>query len=795
MGEVAARGNDDDSVSGLYHEREKAAMAPSSRRITADSFRLLAARLRKSSDSVQEELRQRIATPEPMAVAPVSMETPHTEPAAATEPANIEPVAVVEPLQPVIFESAVALAPPVMAPSPEAEAFQLPKPEIQPKPEASAKARAEAHAFAMEAIAKLRKAAGVAVPAPEPEPVISTAPAESRTEIAAPETMSASAEVGAEPAPAVAAEVATEAAPAPVNRKPHPFFPDVFIDEPLEPEAEVDELPEVEAEASAPVTAPEVSESFIAYEPVWTETADEGDGVSIAEQIEAQAEIAAPSEIQLQPHSIYEETEIEVEQLPVEAVLVTRAPEFVAEPAAETIETAAANADEDAALREQNDLIEDEADAVKHLHGVEVVGIGDIAKAIFRNPTAAERAAFLEEVAELARQQKDAEQAKEILAVEIPESSLSAKPQVRKIKPADDPFARVAEAAPEVMAVVATDEDAGELARSLLDMMLSNPNAGLPQERALAADALLKLIPRVPVKALVSIVERLSIMDNPPHLLIARLINDPRPEIAGPLLEQCNHISDQLLGKVITTGQVSLQRLIARRRHLSSALADQLVDFDDPSVVLTLVRNTGAVISHPSFRKLAEHAVENHQVLAPLATRADLPAPIAFELFWHVPAELRRYLLSRFLTDSETLTKILKITNVMDGGDQSESVKFAEKEKLDALVAELEAGNAESAATMLAEMATISEGSARRIIADRDGEPMAIALKAVGANRAQCEEYVERLKAGDNPLIKAERQSIELQNVFDQMSFNKARVLLTYWDWAVLKSGPYSAAH
>ena len=44
------------------------------------------------------------------------------------------------------------------------------------------------------------------------------------------------------------------------------------------------------------------------------------------------------------------------------------------------------------------------------------------------------------------------------------------------------------------------DEDAGELARSLLDMMLSNPSAGQPQERALAADALLKLVPRIPLK-------------------------------------------------------------------------------------------------------------------------------------------------------------------------------------------------------------------------------------------------------------------------------------------------------
>jgi hypothetical protein len=34
----------------------------------------------------------------------------------------------------------------------------------------------------------------------------------------------------------------------------------------------------------------------------------------------------------------------------------------------------------------------------------------------------------------------------------------------------------------------------------------------------------------------------------------------------------------------------------------------------------------------------------------------------------------------------------------------------------------------------------------------------------------------------------------ELQGFFESLSFNKARVLLTYWDWGVLGTGPYAAA-
>ncbi|NJM30338.1 MAG: DUF2336 domain-containing protein [Rhizobiales bacterium] len=227
-----------------------------------------------------------------------------------------------------------------------------------------------------------------------------------------------------------------------------------------------------------------------------------------------------------------------------------------------------------------------------------------------------------------------------------------------------DPFASQPQLPPAAAAPqeeLATEE-AEDVARSLLDMMSSTGGSGLPQERALAADTLLRMIPRMPLRAIVSVVERIAMMSQPPELLVARLIRDPRFEVAGPLLERCNAISDQDIAAVIHEGDFAKQRMIARRRILSSPLADKLITYNDTSVLLTLVRNAGASISHEAYYRLAEHAAEHASLLAPLSTRQDLPAPVAFELFWSVPPELRRYLLSRFLTDSETLNKILKIT-------------------------------------------------------------------------------------------------------------------------------------
>ncbi|MFN0193118.1 MAG: DUF2336 domain-containing protein [Aestuariivirga sp.] len=360
-----------------------------------------------------------------------------------------------------------------------------------------------------------------------------------------------------------------------------------------------------------------------------------------------------------------------------------------------------------------------------------------------------------------------------------------------------DPFASQPQLPP--AAVVPQEElateEAEDVARSLLDMMSSTRGSGLPQERALAADTLLRMIPRMPLKAIVSVVERIAMMSQPPELLVARLIRDPRFEVAGPLLERCNAISDQDIAAVIQEGDFAKQRMIARRRVLSSPLADKLIAYNDTSVLLTLVRNAGASISHEAYYRLAEHAAEHASLLAPLSTRQDLPAPVAFELFWSVPPELRRYLLSRFLTDSETLNKILKITIAMQGGEEQGEAKFPERARVDAAVELAIAGKLEEAAVSLAEIAGICAENAYRILADRDGEPLAIVMKALGVGRARFGEILSTMKRSESSTLSPARENAELQSIFDSMSFNKARILLTYWDWAVQKSGPYAASH
>ena len=340
----------------------------------------------------------------------------------------------------------------------------------------------------------------------------------------------------------------------------------------------------------------------------------------------------------------------------------------------------------------------------------------------------------------------------------------------------------------------ASGQDLSELSRSLLDMMAAGNSSGLPQERALAADTLLRIVPRLDLKAVMLLAQRLAMMDNPPHLLVTRLIRDTRVEVAGPLLEDCPHISDKDLESVVQEGEPDKLRLIARRRKLTRAISDVLIKSGEPSVVLTLVRNAEAEISHDGFESLLLLCENQPDLLAPLATRQDLSAPMAFEMFWAAPAQLRRFILSRFLTDSETLTKILKITLATNMGEEGEGEPLSQHAMLEALERAAR-GHTEVAAEELASLMQVSAATVTRILGDLAGEPLVIMLKAAGYPRSAVSGLLKRMQDADLPIISRERDVGELQSMFETLSFNKARILLTYWDWAQKKLGPYAPVH
>lgn len=759
------KGTASEMEAGRVHQAQASAASASAtrQRITADSFRLLTARL-KSKDPI----------PDLMVPPPVAAEQPVIEPRTWVEP---EPEIIEQPVTQEIQAPVTARQSSFGLPSEFALPDFIPLNEVettrsyhQPEPEPVAPEVAEA-----------------------PEPVTDTA----ETYVAA--------ESGEElPAPEAPAE-----APEPIARShAWPNFP--AFGEPLVHEQLLDEPVATIEEATVESLQPDEQPVEEYTEPT-TESILEVEAEPVVEAFEAEPVF----EVQPEPE-LAVVAELEPEPAPEPGPVLDSEPVPAIEPAPATSLAGVISAAK--AARTPSALAEKVVDAL----------IKTVTEAVYAKPSASERAAFLRDIAALVEKSEatapeveteapapvpetvpfeEAAAAPDVLElppVEQPAeikdaiaSKLGAASQILRKAKSEDPFATSPAKfeTPRIEESREANEDTGTLAMSLLDMMAGGSASSQPQERALAADTLLRLVPRIPSKQLLSIAERVAIMESPPSLLVAKLIRDHRHEIAAPLLERCMHITDQDLATATAEGDVHKLRMIARRRIISPTLSDQLIDRGDTSVILTLVRNPGVSLNHDSFFRLADHAIEHQAVLAPLATRADLPAPVAFELFWHVPLELRRFLLSRFLTDSENLNRILKITLATqasgEGAGNTEQ-KFPPQEKLDEALAHVVKGELEQGAQILADAAGLAPETVLRVLADAEGEPVAVLLKTLGFQRAKFSDAIAAMQNAEISLIRPGRKIDELQNVFDTLSFNKARILLTYWDWYVRKAGPYA---
>ena len=276
-------------------------------------------------------------------------------------------------------------------------------------------------------------------------------------------------------------------------------------------------------------------------------------------------------------------------------------------------------------------------------------------------------------------------------------------------------------------------------------------------------------------------------------VVFSRLVLDKNLDVAGLLIEKGSVVSDQDLYTLVDSNDIEKCILIARRRLVSPGVANALVDKNEPRILLALVRNPEASLSPSILQRLTDLARTQPDLQAPLVTRPDMTPQVAFDLFWALPTELRRYVFSRFLTDSGMLERILRVTIAAEEGDLGDEVWSGQNFPPDEQTAEaaslIEQGKAEEATKLLSKLGRVSESSAKRIITDPSGEPLTIIFKALGISRAEFADTLARWCASPAAVLRADRDIEELKTLFDVLSYNKARVVLTYWDWLARKSG------
>ena len=136
-------------------------------------------------------------------------------------------------------------------------------------------------------------------------------------------------------------------------------------------------------------------------------------------------------------------------------------------------------------------------------------------------------------------------------------------------------------------------------------------------------EVLCQLAELVEVETRTQVAQMLAPLERAPGTVIVKLANDTI-EVARPLLEFSNVLSDDDLIDIVTNQSEAHREAIASRRHLTERVGDAIITHGGAPSVRQLVRNANAEIGQASLTRLVARANADAGIAADLRGRSDI---------------------------------------------------------------------------------------------------------------------------------------------------------------------------
>lgn len=177
--------------------------------------------------------------------------------------------------------------------------------------------------------------------------------------------------------------------------------------------------------------------------------------------------------------------------------------------------------------------------------------------------------------------------------------------------------------------------------RHLTDLYLSTGEQFSADEIALIDDIFVRLVEMVEVSARALLAVRIGPAAKAPPRVLHLLACDDAIDVASPVLMQAASLNDATLIECATTRSQDHMLAISRRKTLSEAVTDVLVERGDKDVLLSTAMNAGARFSESGFGILVRRAKGNNTLASCVGKRPDLP-PALFERLLEAASETVR---------------------------------------------------------------------------------------------------------------------------------------------------------
>ncbi len=267
--------------------------------------------------------------------------------------------------------------------------------------------------------------------------------------------------------------------------------------------------------------------------------------------------------------------------------------------------------------------------------------------------------------------------------------------------------------------------------------------------------------------------KKLASQEHAPRDLAVALASDDI-EIAEPLLSDGKSLTDEDLIAVIERRSSLHHRAIARRRDLTMAVADALVDTQKVDVIAALLRNRRARISEETMASIVRAARHVDSYREPIARRPDLSPRLAWNVYQWLPEGLRqqidqKFSVSRVDRDAPVEPTVVTLPEP-DVRDQAPAAEAAAEVTItpQRLIESLRQDNRIQFGAQLKELTGLSDARLQAILNDPKGDELAAICCALGIDRLVfASMFILTRKLGPPPHRAQPHEFARIMEVFD----------------------------
>lgn len=332
------------------------------------------------------------------------------------------------------------------------------------------------------------------------------------------------------------------------------------------------------------------------------------------------------------------------------------------------------------------------------------------------------------------------------------------------------------------------------IVRLLTDIVVLPAARISTNERLVAGDILIQVLAGVDETLRVDVARRVGRVAEGP-LSLTRLLMLDEPSVSREILGSNIAWPQALQIETARFGQRPHREMLVRRQDLSTAIADAILEFNEPDIARLLLRREDLVLSPAATDILVARSALDRELQMLLLRRRELEPAHGFVMFWWVDGECRRRILQRFSMNRTTIQDSLQTMYPEVFTDDSpdpivkEVLVFLDRRHrprgvsgeivtMDIVRKTLSFAKRHPEPDVVHAVgliAGIGRELAGRILRDDGGEPFAIMCKAVGMSRDDFYSIMSK-DADGAPKDK-------LLEVFDSISRDFSRAALRYWDW------------